>query len=86
MSSPGMTWGAPLGQQQQPPPPQSPEVQQPGGPPGTYVLDPSNSQFGGTYTDFSTSPVSTGYSPGCSASTQHNPFVLLRDERPRNHL
>ena len=54
---PTMPWGPPLGQQQQPPPAQSPAVQQPGscGQPGQFVLDP-NSQFGGTYADFSSSP------------------------------
>ena len=42
-----------------------------------------NSQFGGTY---AFSAVGTGHSPGGSASTHHDPFALLRDERRRHRL
>ena len=88
---PTMPWGGPLGQQQQPPPAQSPAVPQPGpcGQPGTFVVDPNNSQFGGTYADFNSiafSAVGTGHTPGGSASTHHDPFALLRDERRLHRL
>ncbi len=88
---PNITWGTPLGQQQQPPPPQSPAVQQPGpcGQPGAFVLDPNNSQFGGDVRRLQRvtfSVVGTGYNPSGSASTPHDPFALLREERRRYRL